>query len=536
MLNVGLGINRPAGEVPPPKPAAAAAPAGGSSGGNTGGSGAGGAGATAGDSAQAPQVEKKGGFSLDVDLPKVDLSALGSKVDVDALMGKRSLGSMEALERAEQQSNERTAKLNAAYANGNFEQRYKQLEADFQALDFNSKNPQVLQKAINGLQPLAKRAQELNRDIDKFSKAASADYAAIRGSYGDIDKQINADIKAVSSLANLGSLNASNIGEMLFGSEVLDKFNFVMAQFDRAKTMLRSDDKQAVKKPQRRTGRLITYPVTGRAYPGFLIELLAFSGFTQNSENRENLRYSGKLEGLSSNARVYGSPMLLEATAARAGGESWRINGSFDHRDEVGRDMLTALGEGVDLGEINMGGGDLMPEKALARNGSVSVKFGLAGSQLDGGMVIKANRMTFVFPEGKPKSDLAASIREAFTGIDDADVTATLRGTFSSPRFSVDSSIDDVISRRLQQMLNKRLAQTEREIRAQIESQVGARRKELEAALGTQTKDLEHTVGQLQQQAAAFNKMTEREKKAAENALKDALKKAGGDKLKSLFK
>ncbi|MBI3991646.1 MAG: TIGR03545 family protein [Candidatus Lambdaproteobacteria bacterium] len=524
VLNVGLGIGRPAGEVSAPKPAAAPTP-----------ESAGSPGPAAGGAA-APQAEEQGDSGMNIELPTVDWSALGGKVDVDALMGKGSLGSMQALDRAEQDGNERIAKLNAAYAGGNFEQRYQQLQAEFQALDFNSKNPQVLQKSLNALQPLSKRAQELNRDVNQFSKAANNDYAAIRGSYGDIDRQVNADIKSVSSLANLGNLDASNLGEMLFGRAVLDKFDFVMAQFDRAKAMLRSDDKQVQTKPQRRAGRIITYRVTGRAYPRFLIELLAFSGFTQDSRNQESMRYTGKLVGLSSNARVYGSPMLLEATATRAGAESWRINGSFDHRGEVGQDTLTALGENVDLGEINMGGGDLLPEKALARNGSVSVKFGLTGDQLDGSMIVKANRMTFVFADGKPKDELASSIRDAFTGIDDADVTATLRGKFSSPGFSVDSSLDDVISKRLQQMLSKRMAQTEREIRAQIEAQVGARRKALEASLGSQSQGLQSSLGQLQQQTDAFNKMTEQEKKAAEKAVKDALQKAGGDKLKGLLR
>ena len=442
--------------------------------------------------AEEEMEEEEDGFNLEFEAPELNLDVLRGDVDVDLLMGDKDFASLKAIDKAEADSNKRFDKLEAEYANGAFESRYGKVRADFKAVDFNSTDPRKLKNSLTALKKANGGAKALGGDIKNFSESAKSTYSAVRASIRNIDKKIDEDIASVKSLANLGDIDASKIGEILFGRSLLDQFNWVMAKVKLAKEMLGSDDDSADLEPKLRAGRIITYPVTGRAYPNFLIETTKFTGFTPDEAGRVGLKYSGKMTGLSSNARIYGKPLIVTASASRAGESSWAIDGTFDHRKSPGSDRLRIVGRNVDLGEFNMGGGDLMPEKAFPKNGRVNIGFGVTGDSLDGTLIVKAKKLNFLFEKKADKGDrLEKIIRDLFSGIKNADVTAKLSGTFSDPKFSVKSSIDEIFWKRTKQLFKQRVDIANKEIRKKVNAKVAARKAQLEKSLNARQKKIE---------------------------------------------
>jgi len=315
---------------------------------------------------------------------------------------------------------------------------------------------------------------------------------------------------------------------------VLDRFNWVLEEFQQVRAMLKSD-KQPVQQPRRRSGRLISYPVTGRAYPGFLLESIGFSGSTLAPEGGAALEFTGKLTGLSSDAVVYGQPMRVEATAKSKTGESWVIRGAFEHRTSPGQDYVKAEGTGVQLGALKLSGGSL-PQRARARDADVQMQVILNGIGLDAALEINANHVQFEFAPGVATSASARAIRELFGKIERVKLQAALSGTLTHPKVHISSSIDQQFSQALKEMLAKRKAEAEGRIRAQIEEQVQARQAALTKELDAQRAGIDAQVQKLEAQVQAYQDELARKEKDAEAGAKSSAKGKVESKVQDLKK
>jgi uncharacterized protein (TIGR03545 family) len=335
-------------------------------------------------------------------------------------------------------------------------------------------------------------------------------------------------------LAKLGGLDTGQVAAALFGPVVLERFDWVLGQIKQVRGMLSSDGKPPAR-PPRRAGRFIGYPVTARAYPGFLVETTGFSGSAVNPTGGPPLNFTGKLTGLSSDAVVYGQPMRLEATATGEKGESWVIQGSFDHRTSPGQDIVTARGKGVHLADVKLSGGSL-PERAVAKAADVALDANLQGFTLAAALRIDAKQVTFQFAQAGGGGAKQQAMRELFSGFDTVQLQATLSGTLRHPRVRVSSSIDQQFSQRMKELLGKRRAEAEANIRGQIEAQVQARRAEVEQSLQGQLAPLEAKARETEAKVQAFQEQLERRQAEAENAAKGKAQGKAEDLKKRLFK
>jgi hypothetical protein len=275
----------------------------------------------------------------------------------------------------------------------------------------------------------------------------------------------------------------------------------------------------------RREGRIITFPVTGRAYPTFLVELIDFNGFTPDAEGRPKRDFRGTLRGLSSSATTYGEPVRLDVTAGKVGGERWDITGTFDHTGDVGRDAVVVAGTRIDLGAMSLGGGSggLLPHQVAMPQARVSLEFRRDGRAILGKLGIDASPVAFEFRPADPGSDtgLAGSMRDLFAGIRTLDVAANIGGTFSKPEFSVTTSVDKAFSRHLENLLGQRMAKIERELRRDIEQQVAARRAEAQRAIETPLQQANASMAQAQQELKALQDRLKAQQREAERRLRN---------------
>jgi len=493
----GLGFGVPCPDCKPPPPAPPPPPS----------------------QAAPPATEGKGGgWSLHIPLPELNLEALKQELDVERITSGQKLGSLQALDQAQTDGKARIAGLQQRYERLATQARLDAIEKQVNALDFKSKDPRKLKEALDGLKDASAKAKALQSETQALVRDVRAEPGHVKADFARVDQELDADVAAASRLAHLGGLNAGQVGELVFGKVVLERFNWVLAQFRRVRGMLSSDE-QPVQKPTRGAGRLISYPVTGRAYPGFLVDTIAFSGSGVDAAGGETLRYTGQLTGLSSDARVYGKPMLLDATAAGKSGENWVVRGSFDHRTSPGQDQIAAQGHGVRLGDVKLSGGSL-PERATSRDADVNLQATLRGFAVAAALRIDANQVQFVFAQGAADNATQRNIRELFAGFDSVQLEATLGGTLTQPKVHISSSIDEQFSKRLQSLVGKRQAEAQAKIRTQISQRVEAQRALVRKALDDQLSPLQAQVQAAQQKVRALQEQLARRQAEVEAAAK----------------
>lgn len=485
----GLGFDVPCPACPPPPPAPPPPP--------PPPAGA----ATTGGAAGQPPTDASGSWSLHVPMPKLNLDALKQKLDVTRVTKRENLASVQAVDQAEAQSKARIAALQQRYDQLDAQGRLKAIQQQVKGLDFQSRDPRKLKAALEGLKDAQNKLRSLDNETRALMRDVQAEPARTRDALKQVRGKLNEDVDATSRLLHLGGLNVGQVGQLVFGHVVLQRFNWVLAQFQRVRGMLASDEHPA-RKPPRRAGREIAFPVTGRAYPGFLVQTIAFAGNRASPSGGAPLGFTGRLTGLSSDAQVYGEPMRLEATASGGHGERWTLHGSFDHRQSPGVDTLRAVGHGVLMGDVRLSGGSL-PEKATSRDADVTLDATLRGLAMDASLNVDAHDVQFHFASGTADTSLQRTIRQLFAGFDTVNLRATLGGTLTHPRVGISSSIDEQFSRRMRDLLGQREAEARARIRAQIQQIVDAQEARLHQALEAQRAPLEAKAQQARQQLQA---------------------------------
>jgi uncharacterized protein (TIGR03545 family) len=459
-----------------------------------------------------------GGWNLHIPLPELNLDALKQELDVGRLTDGQKLASLQAVDKAQADAQARLAALAQRQQKLDAKTRLDAIHAKVDGLDLASKAPRTVQENLKALKEAQAQAKTLREEAQALSKDVQAEPGRLKADFAHSKTELDADVATAMRAAHLGDLDADQAGALVFGPVVMERFNWVLAQI-RAARGSASADKQPQVKPRRRSGRLINYPVTGRAYPAFLVQKIAFSGQGLDAAGGEASRFTGTLTGLSSSATVYGQPMRLEATSGGKGRESWVVHGSFDHRSSPGEDVLTAEGKGVRLGDMQLSGGS-MPERATSRDADVTLQTTLRGIALDGSLRIDANHVQFVFGKDGGDAATARSIRDVFAGFESVQLKATLGGTLLRPHIKVSSSIDKQFSERMKGLVGKRRAEAEARVRAQLEQRLTARMGEAGKGLDAQSGPIAAQAQANDAQASALQDQLDKRRAELEGAAK----------------
>ena len=493
----GLALGVPCADCRPPPPAPAPPPA------------------------AAPGEEEGPGWLASIPLPELNLDALQQEVDVGRVTEGQRLASVQRTEQAEADGKARTAALQQRERQLGASARLQAIRQRVAALDFSSKDPRQLQAALAALKQANAEVKALREEVQALSRDVQAEPGRVQADFSAAETGLKEDVAAAMRVARLGDLDVGQVGELVFGTVVMERFTWVLEQVRMARGMLgaRPDEQPA---PPRRAGRLIAYPVTGRAYPRFLVETIAFTGTGQDARGTD-VSYTGRLTGVTSNARVYGQPMKLDATASAPGGERWVVTGVFDHRESPGEDRLTARGSGVRISDVKLSGGSL-PERASSRSADVTLQAVLRGGALEASMRVDAKGVQFHFPAGTTGGSADGATRQAvrdlFADFDQVRVEALLSGTLRKPRVRISSSIDEQFSRRMRGLVGQRRAAAEARIRAQLAQRLAERQAQVRQTLEAPRAELQVRVQRTDDQVRAYQEELARRQAELEAALR----------------
>jgi len=475
------------------------------------------------------------------DAPVLKLGILKQKVNVDSLFALINIQSPGLMAAARQDADLTFKKWQTELASFNPKDDLAKMET--QINEIKSSDPKNLQQMISTLDKAKSAYNTLNKlknDLDSKRKSASVDLKKVTNTLKEVDNWIENDFNAIKDKANLGKFTPNNIGKMLFGETILLPALGFLKYIDLGRKYMPVAQQflasGKVENPPRLKGQDIRYPLEN-ARPDFLMEHVLISAATNQQDTSLVMSVSGEVNGITSDPRLYGSPLTLELQVNLPKSKGYGITGRFDHTKDVAEDRIEVKASGVRFGEIALPERPYLPVKVDANRGNLSAELNLIGDEFVFDINLTASSVKFLFAEETENGDvISKATRSVFDSIDKLKISAGISGRIDNPRLSIRSNIDDILAQRVQALIGESARAARTEIRYRIASMTGPKKQELSAFINKNQKEITGELDQIQQavdeklavideKRREIEQKIEREKKKGINKLKDIFKK-----------
>jgi len=290
-----------------------------------------------------------------------------------------------------------------------------------------------------------------------------------------------------------------------------------------------------VEKPPRLQGQDIRYPLE-HAQPDFLMEHILISAATNQQDTSQVISVSGEMNGITSQPRLYGSPLTFALQASLPKSKAYAITGGFDHTKDVAEDRIEVNASGVRFGEIALPERPYLPVKVDANRGNLSAELKLIGDEFVFDINLTARSVKFLFAEKTGSDDvISKATRSVFDSIDKLQISAGISGRIDNPRLNIRSNIDDILAQRVQALIGESARAARTEIRNRVASMTGPKKQELSAFINKNQKKITGDLDQIQQAVDEKVAVIDEKRKEIEQKIEKE-KKKGIKKLKDIFK
>ncbi|MEH6344877.1 MAG: TIGR03545 family protein [Bermanella sp.] len=373
------------------------------------------------------------------------------------------------------------------------------------ALDKIKVQFKIDQKAIKRAQAAIKSAKkDLGSQWPLLKKAPGEDYKNIKGKY------------------TLDANGTSNLTALLFGDDAGGYAKTGLKYYEKLSPLLASDEEAELVQAQqdkRLTGSFIHFP-TDRPLPDFWLKNLSFSAKLPLGEVAVVVKDI-----------THQQDVINKATTLKADGRNMHnlkaltLNGVLDHRNGQGKDTFDLNIQQWQLQGLNLGLAGLELNQS---NLNVQADVIFKGSDMNAHGQGQFSKAEF---SSKDRTVLAKEMVAALTHIDTFVVSGKAQGELASPNLSIQSDLDNKLSR----AFNKRLKQKQSELEKQLKQKLADKLLSYSGDYEDQLRELNATEGGLGDTSKAMGKMAKAEVSSYEDQLK-ADAKAKADKKKAKLK
>lgn len=429
------------------------------------------------------------GFDIGSALPGLELP------DPDKIVAEereRLLGKVDDIDNEAKQIqqgwNERIENLPSSDSVDTYRQRWDEL-----------KNENPLRRAAG--------VRELKKDIDKDLDRVSS-----------LDDQLKADRKKLTELtARARNLPGEEADRLMAASGLDEGFQGVTRQLlgerlsgwvDNGLTGYRLVSKQlagrkakkeeAEKRP-RDEGEYIRFPEE-EPLPRFLIKRAAVDGIARMAESAVD--FSGNINDITHQPAIWGKPMTLAIDGSGEGGTTLAVDGTFDHRQEAGRDQLEFTVRQLTLKDATFSDSSKLPIVLDEGRANIDGNLTVTGGQLDASVNTRINQARFT-AGGEDTNSTVQRLARAIEGVDSFRLDLGLTGTLGSPKISLDSNLDNIIGQALGDEVRTELAEARRELENKLRAEL---QPKLDALAGRQ-ETLDKYREQIDQRREALKKI-----------------------------
>jgi uncharacterized protein (TIGR03545 family) len=333
-------------------------------------------------------------------------------------------------------------------------------------------------QAIQSVQQTLKAIDEAKKRVEALERNARTAVQSLGQGVQLLDQARQKDFAFAKSLLKLPTFSAPEIGSAFFGKVSIDRFKKAVYWAELAQKYMPPG---LLPRPTtgpdrlRAAGTTIEFPKT-EEFPRFLLERGELD-FSIGGTSAVRGAYAATVQGLTSAPTLYGRPAVIRASRRAAGSAlaSIDVGAVINHVTARTHDSATARLEGIKLPSFDLPG---VPFGVNPGTGSSSLAFSMknAGAELFGRWAIGSKQVSWLADTtGRSLNQIERIVWQVVSGLDDLQVTAELRGSLTSPRFSVSSNLDQAIAKRLKAVIGEEVAKAERMVRAKVDSLVAGK-------------------------------------------------------------
>jgi uncharacterized protein (TIGR03545 family) len=331
-------------------------------------------------------------------------------------------------------------------------------------------------QAIADVRRTLDELQAARRRVEELERSTRAGLAQLADGVQEVNAAREADFAFARGLVQLPTFAAPDIGNAVFGDVTIERFQQLVYWSELAQDYLPPGlDPRRKPGPQRAraSGTTVRF-VAARSYPSFLLRR-GDVDVTIDGGGPASGTYRLAIANLTTAPEVLRQPMRFALARTGGGsGVSLRAGGAMDHLEGRMRDSMTLTAAGLPLPSFGIPG---LPLRAELGRGTSNLAFQRAGDQIRGDWNIRTSAVAWSPDEatGRSLNRLEELAVRVISGLDDIEMSASVRGTLQDPSISVRSNLDRLLADRIRDVLGEEVARAERDARAQVERLVRER-------------------------------------------------------------
>ena len=361
---------------------------------------------------------------------------------------------------------------------GLLERGAKDIERSIRNVDGNALNKlESYSRAAAEVERLLAEAQRIRTELTQLPAAARSDFRRL-------DTARTNDQRMIGERLQLLSLDPEALSEALLGRELAHRLEQNIAWM----RVVRQQVEFAVNppEPERLRGEDVDF-ATGEELPQLLVRTLTLSG--EAELNGEMLPFEGTVSGLSSDPKLYGQPVIVQANLQ--GAVAMELDAMFDHTQQqpvqqfgmtysLPRQVTTHLGdpEGVAL---------TVEAQSLTTVAFLQIE----GEKLSGELTLTQEPVVLrLAGAGGLSPDLQRMLNSALQDVDRLDAAVSLSGSVEEPKLRLRSNLGPEMAASMDRVLKAEMEAQRQKLLAQLDAAAQKRTAELRQLMQVRYRDV----------------------------------------------
>lgn len=468
------------------------------------------------------------------DAPKDDsaFASYTAKINTDSLLALVNIESVEKIENLKSEIQTKYGDLNTQLQNAELSKEITAIETEIKNLDLKDlKDLKKLQSTLKDLEKTKKSVDELNKKYNSLRKNSTDDLNKISNDIKQVDEWVATDYANILDKAQIPDLSAQNIGKMLFGESIINRFNEYLgyAAIARKYGVKLKSDKPEKEDPPRFKGQDI-YFYRQNARPDFWLKNMNISG------EYDGLVLGGKALDIVSDQRLINKQTELEIAGSQNPVREFAFNGNLNYLEDIPSEKFNLKYSGFSLNNISISESNMMPGKIESGIGSINALLDMEGDEIRSEISFAGDKLVVAQDESyKPANKMQSIISETILSVTEMSVKAQITGKKDDYSISVKSNLDDLLAQKLKSIASREVNEAKEKLKNKLDQKITKSREELNSIVTTNKQKIEQQLDQYKQQIDDNMAMLNEKKKSVEDKI-DKEKKKAGNKLKDALK
>lgn len=405
------------------------------------------------------------------------------------------LGSVKLAKQLEESYQKDYAAISARLDTKKYEAGLEALKARYE----KAKGEKNFAKQAKDYAEIGKEVKKLSADFRKDKEETEAALARAKDSFNALEEARRKDLADVMAKMKLPSLDTQSLARMLAGPAIAEKTAKAVKWLTLARKYMPASTKGVLKNEARR-GREVHFPKE-KSYPTVLVRKLSLTG---ELGLEDPLEFSGTVEGLTTQPKVYGRPVKAQVT----GGKGTRKLFFNTTIDATGERLLTSTQlhlSGMPVKQLQLGSPASFLVDITGGSGALTTSMKTEGEELAAVATARLSGASFKPSAGNIKAaPLRSAVESSFSGLSSALIEADITGTIKDPKLAVRTDLANALSKafsgamgaevkKAREAAQKKVDEALKPYRARLDGLAAAK----QAELGGKLKDAESKISGL---------------------------------------